>query len=91
MVFRIAESLGARHRALQPGKAGRMLCGVKILPNQEFPKARPSVSAAASRSAERRRLLTMTVEERIREALSLHLRFRDLIAKAKDSSNGSGV
>ncbi|MEX2607494.1 MAG: hypothetical protein WD708_09125 [Kiritimatiellia bacterium] len=43
-----------------------------------FPKARPSASADQSRAAELARLRAMTVEERMRLALSLHRQFSGL-------------
>jgi hypothetical protein len=44
----------------------------------DFPKARASVSADASRAAELARLRAMTVEERMRLALSLYKQFSGL-------------
>lgn len=49
-----------------------------IPPTDVFPKARPSASADASREAELARLRSMTVEERMRLALSLHKQFSGL-------------
>lgn len=49
----------------------------------DFPKARPSASADASRAAEMARLLSMTVEERIKESLSLADRFREIVPQRK--------
>ena len=45
----------------------------------DFPKARPSASADASRAAELVRLRSMSVEARIKEALSLEARFRGIL------------
>jgi hypothetical protein len=64
---------------------------VKTIPPGPFPKACPSASADASRAAEKKRLLAMTVEERIREALSLPKRFRQLIHARAKSANGTGT
>jgi len=47
-------------------------------PNQTFPPRRPSLSADASRAAETERLKAMTVEARMRLALSLHRQLEDL-------------
>jgi hypothetical protein len=46
--------------------------------NHDFPAVRPSASADASRAAELARLRAMTVEERVRLALSLHKQFSGL-------------
>lgn len=43
-----------------------------------FPRLRPSVSHAASRQAEIARVRRMTVEERVKAALSLAARFTEL-------------
>ncbi|MGF1678794.1 MAG: hypothetical protein ACFCUX_06330 [Candidatus Methylacidiphilales bacterium] len=56
-----------------------------------FPKKRSSSSAEASRAAEIRRVRGMSVEERIKEALSLSRRFCGLIQTHKDYAHGSGV
>lgn len=47
-------------------------------PTSVFPKARPSSSADASREAELARLRAMSVEDRMRLALSLHKQFSGL-------------
>jgi len=62
---------------------------VKAISPEPFPKARPSASADVSRRAERKRLLAMTVEERIREALALPRRFRDLLPGEAKSTDGT--
>lgn len=46
----------------------------------DFPKTRPSASADASRAAELARLRSMSVEARIKEALSLADCYRDLLS-----------
>ncbi|MCC5842642.1 MAG: hypothetical protein JJU05_00175 [Verrucomicrobia bacterium] len=46
-------------------------------PADRFPASRPSISAEASRVAELSRIRSMSVEERMRLALSLHQRLRD--------------
>lgn len=54
----------------------------------DFPKARASVSADASRAAELARLRAMTVEERMRLALSLHKQFSGLKPHNVESNGG---
>ena len=53
------------------------------MPTKDFPRARPSASAHASLTAEMVRLRSMTVEERIKEALSLADRFRGITPPRK--------
>jgi hypothetical protein len=55
-----------------------------------FPKKRRSSSADASRAAEIKRLQGMSVEQRIKEALSLGRRYRGLIRTKMDHPNGTG-
>lgn len=50
---------------------------------KDFPTARPSASMRASRAAELARLRSMTVEQRIKEALALADRFRGVIPSRK--------
>lgn len=65
---------------LAPDAAGAYVEDVNAkAPDSTFPKARPSASADASRAAEYARLRAMTVEERIKEALSLKHRFQALL------------
>jgi hypothetical protein len=45
---------------------------MKSTSHEPFPAARPSSSAEASKAAELARLRSMTVEERMRMALSIH-------------------
>lgn len=68
---------------------GSTVYTVNRVPPQPFPGPRPSASADASRAAERKRLLAMTVEQRIREALSLHRQFQELIAEPGKYPHGT--
>ncbi len=78
-------------RSLAFGNAALYSSCVSTTPSTNFPKARRSACADASREAERKRLLAMTVEERILEALSLKRRFQDLIPKDKGSTHGPRI
>jgi len=60
-------------------------------PETPFPKKRRSSSAEASRAAEVKRLRGMSVEQRIKEALSLDRRFRGFILPRKDRAGGTGI
>ena len=55
-----------------------------------FPARRPSLSARASREAEQARIRAMTVEERMRMALSLHQQVKILNPQSVDRRYGSG-
>jgi len=63
---------------------------VHAAPETSFPKKRRSSSADASRAAEIERLRGMSVEQRIKEALSLSQRFRDFLPARKDHAGGTG-
>jgi hypothetical protein len=54
----------------------------------KIPKARPSASADASRAAEQKRIHSLTIEDRIKESLSLGRRFRGLIPESSPADNG---
>lgn len=61
--------------------------GIKLrreLPGNPFPEARHSASANASLRAEIRRVEKMSIEERIRAALSLGKGFKGLQTPTKD-------
>jgi hypothetical protein len=71
--------------------SGLFWSSVSAPPVKPFPKTRRSSSAAASRTAELERLKGMSVEERIKEALSLNQRFRGLIPAKKNHAGGTGL
>ena len=53
-------------------------------PTRDFPRRQPSKSGDAARDAERDRVLGMSIEERMLEALRLH----DAHAKLAEASQG---
>jgi len=72
--------------ALAFERAGNSVILLELPSNIPFPKIRPSASADASRAAEIDRLRSMSVEERIKESLSLSRHFRHLIPASKETT-----